>query len=41
MKQTVVGGTKKKVANALAMIGLIIIFIAYMFPFIMVEINSL
>ena len=41
MKQTVVGGTKKKVANALAMIGLIIIFIAYMFPFIMVVINSL
>ena len=41
MKQTVVGGTKKKVANALAMIGLIIIFMAYMFPFIMVVINSL
>ena len=41
MKQTVVGGTKNKVANALAMIGLIIIFIAYMFPFIMVVINSL
>ncbi len=41
MKQTAVGGTKKKLANALAMIGLIIIFIAYMFPFIMVVINSL
>lgn len=41
MQQTVVGGTKKKVANALAMIGLILIFIAYMFPFLMVVINSL
>lgn len=41
MKNTTVGGTKTKVANALAMIGLIIIFIAYMFPFIMVVINSL
>lgn len=41
MKQTTVGGTKRKVANALAMAGLIIIFIAYMFPFIMVVINSL
>ncbi len=39
--QTAIGGTKKKVANALAMAGLIIIFIAYMFPFIMVVINSL
>ncbi len=41
MNQTVVGGTKRKVANALAMAGLIIIFIAYMFPFLMVVINSL
>lgn len=41
MKQTTIGGTKRKAANALAMIGLIIIFIAYMFPFIMVVINSL
>ncbi len=41
MKQTTVGGTKRKVANALAMLGLIIIFIAYMFPFLMVVINSL
>lgn len=41
MKQTTIGGTKRKVANALAMIGLIIIFIAYMFPFLMVVINSL
>ncbi len=41
MKQTTVGGTKRKIANALAMAGLIIIFIAYMFPFLMVVINSL
>lgn len=41
MNQTAIGGTKKKVADALAMIGLVIIFIAYMFPFIMVVINSL
>ena len=41
MKQTTVGGTKRKMANALAMAGLIIIFIAYMFPFLMVVINSL
>ena len=41
MKQTTVGGTKRKVMNALAMSGLVIIFIAYMFPFIMVVINSL
>ena len=41
MKQTTIGGTKRKAANAMAMIGLIIIFIAYMFPFIMVVINSL
>ena len=31
MQQTVVGGTKKKVTDMLAMAGLIIIFIAYMF----------
>ena len=41
MKQTTVGGTKRKMANALAMAGLIVIFIAYMFPFLMVVINSL
>ena len=41
MKQTSIGGTKRKVANMLAMAGLIIIFLAYMFPFIMVVINSL
>lgn len=41
MEQAKVGGTKRQVANALAMLGLIIIFIAYMFPFLMVVINSL
>ncbi len=41
MKQTTIGGTKRKAANILAMAGLIIIFIAYMFPFLMVVINSL
>lgn len=41
MKQTTVGGNKRKAANILAMTGLIILFIAYMFPFIMVVINSL
>mgnify|MGYP002799672387 FL=1 len=41
MNNSTIGGTKRKVANALAMTGMIIIFIAYMFPFIMVVINSL
>lgn len=41
MNQTNVGGTKAKVTRALAMAGLIVIFIAYMFPFLMVVINSL
>ncbi|MDE7339581.1 MAG: carbohydrate ABC transporter permease [Lachnospiraceae bacterium] len=41
MTQTTIGGTRKKVINALMMAGLIIVFIAYMFPFIMVIINSL
>ena len=41
MKQTSIGGTKRKVTNALAMLGLVIIFLAYMFPFLMVVINSL
>ncbi len=41
MKKTTIGGTKRKVADLLAVLGLIIIFIAYMFPFIMVVINSL
>lgn len=41
MKHTTIGGKKKKAANILAMAGLILIFIAYMFPFLMVVINSL
>ena len=41
MNQSSIGGTERKVTNGLAMAGLIIIFIAYMFPFIMVVINSL
>ena len=41
MNNSTIGGTKRKVTNALAMAGLIIIFIAYMFPFVMVVINSL
>ena len=40
MKKTI-GGTKRKITNVLAVLGLVIIFIAYMFPFIMVVINSL
>ena len=41
MNNASIGGSKRKMTNALAMTGLIIIFIAYMFPFIMVVINSL
>ena len=41
MKQTTIGGNKRKAANMLAMAGLVIVFIAYMFPFLMVVINSL
>lgn len=41
MNQTTIGGRKRKATNALAMIGLVIVFCAYMFPFIMVVINSL
>ncbi len=41
MKQTSVGGNKRKMANALAIAVLVIIFIGYMFPFLMVVINSL
>ena len=41
MNNSSIGGTKRKVTNGLAMAGLIIIFIAYMFPFVMVVINSL
>lgn len=41
MKNTQVGGTRKKAANMVSMAGLVLIFLAYMFPFIMVVINSL
>ena len=41
MSRTTIGGNKKRLTNILAMTGLIIIFIAYMFPFLMVVINSL
>lgn len=41
MKQTEVGKNKKKAHHALVMAALIVIFIAYMFPFVMVVINSL
>lgn len=41
MNHTTVGGNKRKLANIVAMVGLIVIFIVYMFPFLMVVINSL
>ncbi len=41
MKHTTVGGTKRKVIDGVMMAGLILVFIAYMFPFLMVVINSL
>lgn len=41
MNNTTIGGNKRKAANILATVGLVIIFIAYMFPFVMVVINSL
>mgnify|MGYP002511068547 CR=1 FL=1 len=41
MKKTEVGGTRKKVTDGLAIAALVVLFIAYMFPFIMVVINSL
>lgn len=41
MKKTTIGGNKRKAANFLAIAGLVIIFAAYMFPFLMVVINSL
>lgn len=40
MEKTNTGKTKKKAANILVMAGITIIFIAYMFPFVMVVINS-
>lgn len=41
MNKTTIGGTRKKAVHALALIGLVIVFCAYMFPFLMVVINSL
>ena len=41
MKNTTIGGNKRKAVNFLAITGLVIIFAAYMFPFLMVVINSL
>lgn len=32
MNKTTIGGTKKKAANLLAMVGLVIVFVAYMVP---------
>lgn len=41
MNETKIGGTKKKNTNILSMAVLLILFVAYMFPFVMVVINSL
>ena len=41
MNKTTIGGNKRKAVNFLAITGLVIIFAAYMFPFLMVVINSL
>ena len=41
MNQKKIVGTKRNVQNVIAMAVLIVIFIAYMFPFLMVLINSL
>jgi len=41
MNETKIGGTKKKITNILSMAVLLILFVAYMFPFVMVVINSL
>ncbi len=41
MKSTSIGGIKKKTTTWLAMAGMILVFIAYMFPFLMVMINAL
>ena len=41
MNKTTIGGNKRKAANFVAIAGLVIIFAAYMFPFLMVVINSL
>ncbi|MCI6043771.1 carbohydrate ABC transporter permease [bacterium] len=41
MKQNEIGGNKRKITNIVSLVLLIIIFAAYMFPFLMVMINSL
>lgn len=41
MKQEKIGGSKRKAVNFVTMLGLVVIFAAYMFPFLMVVINSL
>lgn len=41
MKQNRIGGKKKQVTNVLGMVVLLLLFAAYMFPFLMVVINSL
>lgn len=41
MSRNRIGGKKKKVTNLLGMIALLLLFATYMFPFLMVVINSL
>ena len=41
MKQEKIGGSKRRAVNFVTMFGLVVIFAAYMFPFLMVVINSL
>ena len=41
MNKTTVGGSRRRIMNSLAMAILVVVFIAYMFPFLMVIINSL
>lgn len=41
MRKTTIGGNKKKVVNILVTAGMVLVFAAYMFPFLMVVINSL
>ncbi|CCZ35141.1 putative uncharacterized protein [Firmicutes bacterium CAG:646] len=41
MSRNRIGGKKKKVTNLLGMIALLLLFTAYMFPFLIVVINSL
>ena len=41
MKQEKIGGSKRRAVNFVTMFGLVVIFAAYMFPLLMVVINSL